>query len=162
MIYVGIIIGVIVLAAIIVTLYCICKKKSGTQNGNVSEPNSKYNEPGSEVTVRELKTNDNIIKKKFTFQTTAGIKKEIDIEPNKTIKDLIITFFSKIKQPKLFKDNEIHFVCDGEIIGGKKLNELVSDFCNKHNENPIFLVIDVNSKIKEPHDDLYNLLNKIN
>ena len=106
--------------------------------------------------------NDIINKKKFTFQTTAGIKIEIYIEPNKTIKDLIIKFFRKIKQPKLFKDKEIHFVCDGGKIE-KNSKELVSDFCNnKRNENPIFLVIDVNSKIKEPHDDLYNLLKKIN
>ena len=53
-------------------------------------------------------------------------------------------------------------MCDGEKIE-KKSKELISDFCNnKHNENPQIIVIDVNSKIKETHDDLYNLLKKIN
>ena len=91
----------------------------------------------------------NINKKLFKFQTGTGITKDVYIEPDKKIKDLIKLYFKQINQPELYKDKDIVILSRGLKID-QKSDKLISEFCEENRDVPIpvFVVIDVKSKIK--------------
>ena len=113
--------------------------------------NTKFiSEENSIKVKRTLITNHDINIKKFIFRTPAGLSKEIYINPNKTMKDLIKLFFKEIRQPELFNDKDIVFLSLGRKININS-NELISRYSDWEDiENPKIIIIERDLKIKTP------------
>ena len=91
-------------------------------------------------------------KKNSSFTTRNGITHYVFMNSNKKIKDLIKLFFKKIKQPELFKDKDIVFLCSGTQINNSNYNKLISEKRKKNGPfdgSLTFLVIDHYFKIKD-------------
>ena len=128
------------------TLCCICKKKNNAQDDDFIDNETISRLGGFNLPNNTNEINPDIDDKKFTFRSSSGITREIFINKNFTIKDLIKKFFIVINQIELYKESAINFLCDGALLK-KKSDEKISKFCEKHNENPQIVVIDINSKI---------------
>jgi len=151
---IGIIVGGIALiAGIVLIVYCIYKKKCKTPINNDSDvltiKTFGKGPTESEGPFAKPTIFDNSNKKLFKFQTGTGITKDVYIEPDKKIKDLIKLYFNQIKQPELFNDADVIILAAGKKID-KKLDKLISEFCEENITVPIpvFVVIDTKSKIK--------------
>ena len=73
--------------------------------------------------------------------------KDININQNKTIEELIKLFFSKINKPELFNDNDVNFLYSAKVIN-KNPKELVSEIFKKVFDNDVYVVTIVDWKNK--------------
>ena len=125
---IGIIAGSIVLIAnIILTSYCICTGKC-------------CKKPPKIINIE--------------FQSGSGLNKDIKINDDKTIEDLIKLYFDEINQPELFNDNDIYFQYSEKVID-KNSKELVSSIFQKIKDNDVYVinVVDVRNKKKQKDEE---------
>ena len=85
---------------------------------------------------------------KITFKSASGMIKDININQNKTIEELIKLFFSEINKPELFNDNDVNFLYSAKDLK-KNPKELVSEIFKKVFDNDIYVVtiVDLKNKI---------------
>ena len=85
---------------------------------------------------------------KITFKSASGMTKDININQNKTIEELIKLFFSEINKPELFNDNDVNFLYSAKVIN-KNPKELVSEIFKKVLDNDVYVVtiVDLKNKI---------------
>ena len=113
------------------------KKIIKENNGNKINANDLQNISETE----DESINSNI--KKITFQVTRGEKIDIEIELNKTLKDLRISYFNKIKRPDLIKNDKIVFLFNGNNLSLKPPNDLIEKHIKKDDKNVVILVSDL-------------------
>ena len=83
---------------------------------------------------------------KVTFKTMKGLSKDIFIEKEKTVKDLIISFLKEVKRPDLFnKSDQIQFLFDAKKINHNNVENIERFLASSPTGN--FLVIDLNDQI---------------
>ena len=80
------------------------------------------------------------------FTTSKQSKIKIIIDSNKTMGELIKTYFKKIKRLDLFGDSTIIFLIDAKTINHDS-NDLIKNYINKENINNVILVFDQEDKI---------------
>ena len=150
---VGVIVGIIVLGSIIFASICIykkCRKKNKVikvvaQPVETENTTNYMNNTIHSVNVTKNQNDSN--KKKFIFKTTHCYEKEVFIDPNKTLNDLIKLYFESVKYPELFGDKEIRFVMGANEID-RDSKELISYFMLKNCINKLFvMVVDANQKL---------------
>ena len=89
------------------------------------------------------------------FKTNYGYVKEIFINPNKTIKELIKLFFAEINRLELFNDKDIQFLYSVQIIDRNSEEPVSKLLENNYVENPMIMVLDFEEKFN------YNLMTNI-
>ena len=89
------------------------------------------------------------------FKTNYGYVKEIFINPNKTIKELIKLFFAEINRLELFNDKDIQFLYSAQIIDRNSEEPVSKLLENNYVENPMIMVLDFEEKFN------YNLMTNI-
>ena len=113
------------------------KNKNKSQNHH-SKEGSTLNETSEVVVVPD----DKIIVK---FITTSQLKIQIQIEPEKKMRDLIMAYFTEIKRPELFEDPNIRFIVNAKLIEHNS-NELVKNNIKKDANTVV--IDDLEEKIK--------------
>ena len=89
------------------------------------------------------------------FKTNYGYVKEIFINPNKTIKELIKLFFAEINRLELFNDKDIQFIYSSQIIDRNSEEPVSKLLEDNYVENPMIMVLDFEEKFN------YNLMTNI-
>ena len=89
------------------------------------------------------------------FKTNYGYVKEININPNKTIKDLIKLFFEEMNQLELFNDADIQFLYLAQKVDRNSEEPVSKLLENNYVENPMIIVLDFEKKC------YYNLMRDI-
>ena len=89
------------------------------------------------------------------FKTNYGYVKEININPNKTIKDLIKLFFEEMNQLELFNDADIQFLYLAQKVDRNSEEPVSKLLEDNYVENPMIIVLDFEKKC------YYNLMRDI-
>lgn len=104
-----------------------------------------YFKDNEDYYIIHVSDNDNLISKpkkifKINFQpTNQQNKAEINIESDKTLKELILEYFKKINRLDLFGDKEIYFLFWGKNISLDQ-KDLVDQHFKENQENQIIVV----------------------
>jgi len=129
--------------------------KMEIKNNNIENKNkiyNKYNNLKKDNNRNEAKLkNLSPEYKKVIFKTTSQYNKEIYIEPNKTINELIKLFFKEMNKPELFNDNDIAFLCNGSRLNKNSkisVSELFFLTGLINIEVPLIIVRDTNNKLR--------------
>ena len=89
--------------------------------------------------------NSQVFRMNFVFKTSSGNRFNVLFDPEKTVEDLILTFFRRVDKEELFKKGGISFVHNAaEIPYNIKIK--VKDYF-RGQMNPTLLVLDVNNLI---------------
>ena len=106
-----------------------------------------YNEVMNEDKVNNLSpVNPTIHKINIVFNTTQGMTKNLPIEREKTISELIKTYLNRVGKPELFnRTKDICFICNGNKIDIHSKETIGQYFAT--NLNPKIIVNDVKNLI---------------
>ena len=81
------------------------------------------------------------------METTSQTKIQINIDPNKPVKDLIKFYFEKINKPELYGDSSIKFIMNAKLIPHDS-NDLIKSYLNGKIDINTCVVADDDDKIK--------------
>ena len=149
---IGIIIAIFVFISLIVAIivYCICKKlkKKNSVNKEFSKESMNYFTSHTAINnmgIRILKYPKEDMRS-FHFETQNQLNIIVEINSNKTIKELRKLFFEKIERKNLIKDKTIYFLYKGKQINFEEKGSIGSYF-KDYKELYKILVVDNENKI---------------
>ena len=131
---IGIILVIIFLIFIITIIICICKNKKKNTQIHTKKNSSMTSLP----IVKEQKI--------FIFKTTSQYEIQVIIDTDKTIEQLIKSYFETIEKQYLFGDERIVFIWNAETIPQNSKN-LIKNYFNKRYEGNVILIYDLDNKI---------------
>ena len=142
----------------IITIIIVCVRKKRKKNPPIPNPPSPTVDHlsinTSSVSINKEKIlirthndfqshSDN--KAKITITTTNQYKIKISIDPQKTMEELVKSYFQIIKRPELYGDKNIRFLLNGKFIP-QDSQELISENIGGENSD-VILIDDVEDQI---------------
>ena len=116
------------------------------QNMNNNNFNWKFGYVSNNIINNPIQFNNNqIFRMNFVFKTTHGNSLNLLFDPEKTVEDLILTFFRRVDNEKLFYTGGVTFIHNATEVS-YHIKTKVKDFF-RGNANPCIMVIDINNLI---------------
>ena len=127
----------------IITTIIICKKrkKPSIQENNGESINSSTNNLTGQPTEVSKPPISNAKTITIHLVTTSQTEVKIEIDPEKTVKELIQLYFEKSNRPDLFGDPTIRFLMNAKLLEHES-NELIKNYISKENGENVTIVID--------------------
>ena len=87
------------------------------------------------------------------LKTTGQDEVKISIDPNKTMGELIKSYFNKIKRKDLYGDESIIFMKNAKVISHNS-SELIKTYFEGLNEGNVIVITDLDDKIKSTFNNI--------
>ena len=118
------------------------------QNMNNNIPNWKngYSIGNFDQNQVQFNNNNQIERMNFVFKMTNGSRINLLFDPEKTVEDLILTFFRRMNSEHLFEKGGVTFIYNASEINYHTKNK-AKNFFYTSTVNPTIVVVDVNNLI---------------